>query len=89
MSDALEALRQADIVLSMLRSEVADRDMARAITETLQLIDGVLSPPQTSTEGKSIIEYGAGWAKIHFRRDVTEQDRINLGALFAVPVKQE
>lgn len=26
------------------------------------------------------IEFGIGWAKIHFRRDVTDQDRANLEA---------
>lgn len=26
------------------------------------------------------IEYGVGWAKIHFRRDVTDEDRANLEA---------
>ena len=29
------------------------------------------------------IEFGAGWAKIHFRRQVTEKDRANLAAAIA------
>jgi hypothetical protein len=39
---------------------------------------------EREAENCPFIEYGAGWAKIHFRRDVTEQDRANLSAALAL-----
>lgn len=38
---AREALRHANIVLSMLLPEIADRDMVKSVRETLDLIDAV------------------------------------------------
>ncbi len=31
------------------------------------------------------IEFGVGWAKVHFRRELTEQDRANLLAAVSTP----
>jgi len=30
------------------------------------------------------IEFGTGWAKVHFRREVTKQDRANLAAALSI-----
>lgn len=44
-----EALRHADIDLSMLLPEIANRDMAKSVRKTLDMIDALNQ--QLSTEG--------------------------------------
>lgn len=76
----LELLRWTDILLSMLMSEIQDIGMRKQADELLRSIE-VETRNSTSKAGPTttpVIEYGTGWAKIHFRRDVTEQDRANL-----------
>jgi hypothetical protein len=42
----MEALRHADIDLSMILPEIADRDMAKSVRNTLAMIDALRTPEQ-------------------------------------------
>jgi len=85
MTTHLELLRQTDIFLSMLISEISDPDMRK---QADQLLKSIETETRNGTSGedqpKPLIEFGVGWAKIHFKREVTERDRANLTAALAV-----
>lgn len=40
--------------------------------------------PERQPDQGPWVEYGTGWAKVHFLRDVTEQDRANLAAALSL-----
>jgi hypothetical protein len=84
MTTHLELLRQTDIFLSMLLSEILDPGMRKQADQLLKSIE-VETRNGASGEDQPtpLIEFGVGWAKIHFKREVTERDRANLTAALA------
>lgn len=78
----LELLRRTDVLLSTLLAVIPDADMRKQAQALLSSIDVETHTGASPESGPGpLVEYGDGWAKVHFRRKVTERDRDVLASL--------
>lgn len=77
----LELLHTTDVMLSMLLAVIPDADMRRQVDELLKRIEvmtrNCISLPDHEAP---MIEFGSCWAKVHYKRNVTELDRARLAS---------